>query len=86
MITALLFGESRKRDGTFRQWNCAEYHGDTQHINSMFMLQVVEHGHIKQVNMSTFIGRILLDDKEMYIFFGEIVSYENYDVLMNLPF
>lgn len=86
MVTAIISGENKKRDGTLRQWDCAEFHGDTQYINGCSVLQVTEQDTIRQINLSTFIGRILLENKELYIFFGELVSYETYDVMINLPF
>jgi hypothetical protein len=86
MITALLSGETKKTDGTLRQWNCVEYHNNVNQIKGDALLQVVENDNIRQVNMSTFIGTILCNNEELYFFLGECVSKESYNLLVNLPF
>jgi hypothetical protein len=86
MLTALLSGENKKKDGTFRQWCCVEYHGDIQCINDVSTIQVVEQKDIRQLNMSTFTGTVLLDNEELCFFIGDCVSKEVYNLLINLPF
>jgi hypothetical protein len=84
-VQALLSGESKKADGTLRKWNCVECHNLSQ-IKGGALLQVVEKGSIRQVNMSTFIGTILCNNEELHFFLGECLSKNNYGIQVNLPF
>lgn len=78
MITALISGEHKKKDETFRQWNCVEYQGK----NFGTLIKVLENGHIKQIDMSTFTGTILCEDVELKFFMGSCTNKCWY----NLPF
>jgi hypothetical protein len=78
MITALISGEHKKKDSTFRLWDCVEYHGKSYDT----LIKVVENGHIKQIDMSTFSGTILCEDVEFTFFMGECQNKNWY----HLPF
>jgi hypothetical protein len=86
MVTAILSGESKKIDGTFRKWDCVEYLGDINQIYGMNLLQVLEGKDIKQVNLSTFTGTVLCNNSEINFFMGDLVTKETYDLMLNLPF
>ena len=60
MICALVSGTSIKVDGSVRHWDCVEYSGHHHgHI-----LQVIEKGFIKQINLDTFTGTVITHDEE----------------------
>jgi len=60
MIIALISGTNVKVDGTPRQWDCVEYSG---HHHGR-VIQVIEQGKIKQINLDTFTGTVLSHNEE----------------------
>jgi hypothetical protein len=86
MVNALLSGENKRQNGILRQWQCVEYHGNINQVKGDALLQVIDNGNVRQINMSSFIGVILYDNEEQYFFLGECISKECYDIQTNLPF
>ena len=82
MVTALLEGTNIKRDGSIRQWDCAEYHGHHKKSDGGTLLQVIENKQIRLINLNTFSGVILDHDYEFEFVNGVKVSKQAY----NLPF
>jgi hypothetical protein len=78
MLSALLSGESIKRNGTIRKWNCVEYHGQRKNVSGGFMLRVYENNRIKQIDLKTFSGTILNHDNEIVFINGKPVSSKTY--------
>lgn len=78
MLTALLSGTHIKRDETIRKWDCVEYYGHHKSTNGVTMLQVLEQGSVKQINLSTFSGTILDHDDEFTFVNGQRTSKQAY--------
>lgn len=70
MIYAIISGTSIKDNGSLRQWDCVEYHGNNN--------VVIEKGQFRRINPETFTGTILTQNNVLEINGGLITENDAY--------